>query len=103
MNPTIEKIQSLINSHKVFIFIKGTPEAPRCGFSANTVSILSNMGVDFDSYDILTDPELRQTIKEFSNWPTFPQIYVNGQLLGGNDILTEMYHSGELADELSKN
>jgi monothiol glutaredoxin len=102
MNPIHEKIQSLINSNKVFLFIKGTPEAPRCGFSANTMSILSNMGVEYGSFDILTDPELRQSIKEFSKWPTFPQIYVNGQLLGGNDILTEMYHSGQLADELSK-
>ena len=92
-----EKIEELLKSSDVFLFMKGVPKAPQCGFSANTVAILSTLGIPFKSFDILVDPELRQTLKEYSNWPTYPQLYHKGQLVGGNDIITEMYQSGELA------
>jgi monothiol glutaredoxin len=94
------KIQDLVGSSDTFLFMKGSPEAPRCGFSANTVAILANLGVDFKTFDILSDPEIRQGVKEFSNWPTYPQLYHKGQLVGGNDIITEMFHSGELEQTL---
>lgn len=90
------KIQGLIDSAKVFLFMKGTPEQPACGFSANTVEVLQKLNITFSSYNILEDPTLRQDLKEFSNWPTYPQLYVDGKLIGGNDIITEMAESGEL-------
>ena len=92
-----EKIENLLASSNVFLFMKGIPGAPQCGFSANTVAMLSSLKVPFKSFDILEDPELRQCLKEQSNWPTYPQLYFKGELVGGNDILTEMYQSGELA------
>ncbi|MCY4523940.1 MAG: Grx4 family monothiol glutaredoxin [Halobacteriovoraceae bacterium] len=94
---TKEKIEKLLNSSDAFLFMKGVPTAPQCGFSANTVAILSSLGVPFKSFDILEDPELRQAVKEHSSWPTYPQLYYKKQLVGGNDIITEMYQSGELA------
>lgn len=91
-----EKIQSLIHSSNVVLFMKGNPQFPQCGFSANVVGILNQLGKPFKTFDILSDPEVRQGLKEYSNWPTFPQLYVKGDLVGGNDILTEMYQQGEL-------
>lgn len=93
---TNERIQSLIGSKPVFLFMKGSPDYPQCGFSMRAVSILKAMNVDFGSFDILSDPEIRQGVKDFSNWPTFPQLYVNQQLVGGSDIMMEMWESGEL-------
>jgi monothiol glutaredoxin len=98
-----KQIESLINSSKVVLFMKGNAEMPMCGFSANSVAILKNLGVPFKTFNILNDPEIRQGLKEFSNWPTYPQLYVNGQLVGGNDILTEMYRNGEIQDFLKNN
>jgi len=98
-----KQIESLINSSKVVLFMKGNAEMPMCGFSANSVAILKNLGVPFKTFNILNDPEIRQGLKEFSNWPTYPQLYVNGQLLGGNDILTEMYRNGEIQEFLKNN
>ena len=93
----IELIEQQINSNPVVLYMKGSPQAPQCGFSANAVKILSACGVqDFFSVDVLADPEIRQGIKEYSNWPTIPQLYVNGEFVGGSDIMTEMYQSGEL-------
>jgi monothiol glutaredoxin len=92
-----ERIEDLIKSHQTFLFMKGTPEKPRCGFSANTCGILSELGVTFNSFDILSDTDIRQGVKDYSNWPTYPQLYHKGELVGGNDILTELYNSGELA------
>lgn len=97
------QIETLLNSSKVVLFMKGNAQMPMCGFSANTVSILKHLGVSFKTFNILNDPEIRQGLKEFSNWPTYPQLYVNGKLLGGNDIITEMYQSGELQDYLKNN
>ena len=95
-----EQLKSLIGSSKVVLFMKGNSEMPQCGFSANTVAILKHLGVGFNTFNILNDPEVRQGLKEFSNWPTYPQLYVGGKLIGGNDIVTEMYQSGELQEYL---
>ena len=94
------QIEGLLNSSKVVLFMKGNAEAPQCGFSANTVSILRKVGVSFKTFNILNDPEIRQGLKEFSNWPTYPQLYIGGRLIGGNDIVTEMHQSGELQEFL---
>ena len=103
MEETIKtRIEELINSDKVFLFMKGTPEQPRCGFSMRVVNILHELNVTFKSFDILTDENVRQSIKEFANWPTFPQLWVNGKLIGGCDIITEMYQSGELKRTLEQ-
>lgn len=94
------QIETLLQSSKVVLFMKGNSEMPQCGFSANTVAILKQLGVGFSTFNILNDPDVRQGLKEYSNWPTYPQLYVNGKLIGGNDIVTEMYQSGELQDYL---
>lgn len=98
-----ELIEQQVNSNPVVLFMKGTPEQPQCGFSANAVKILNACGVqNFYSVDVLADPEIRQGIKEYSNWPTIPQLYINGEFVGGSDIMTEMYQSGELQKLLEK-
>lgn len=97
------QIASLLNSSKVVLFMKGNADMPMCGFSANTVAILKHLAVPFKTFNILNDPEIRQGLKDFSNWPTFPQLYVGGKLIGGNDIVTEMYKSGELQEFLKNN
>ncbi len=97
------QIETLLKSSKVVLFMKGNSQAPQCGFSANSVAILKNLGVPFKTFNILNDPEIRQGLKEYSNWPTYPQLYVNNKLLGGNDIITEMFQNGELQDYLKTN
>ncbi len=97
------QIKNLLGSSKIVLFMKGNAQMPQCGFSANSVAILKHLGVGFNTFNILNDPEIRQGLKEFSNWPTYPQLYVNGKLLGGNDIITEMYQSGELQEYITKN
>ncbi len=94
------QIEKLLKSSKVVLFMKGNASAPQCGFSANSIAILKQVGVPFKTFNILNDPEVRQGLKEFSNWPTYPQLYVNGKLIGGNDIVTEMYQNGELQEYL---
>lgn len=94
------RIKSLINSSSIFLFMKGTPQAPQCGFSANVVRILDSFHVSYNSFNILSDMDIREGVKAFSNWPTYPQLYINGQLVGGSDIITEMYQSGELKEAL---
>ncbi|MEE3718319.1 Grx4 family monothiol glutaredoxin [Tumidithrix elongata RA019] len=97
MNPIIQtKIEGQINNNKIMIYMKGTPSMPQCGFSAATIQVFSALGYPFETYDILQDPEIRQGIKEFSNWPTIPQVYVNGEFVGGCDIVMEMHKQGEL-------
>ncbi len=95
-----ERIESVINSDKMVLFMKGNAEFPQCGFSANTVAILKHLGKSFTTFDILQDMDIRQGLKEYSNWPTFPQLYVNGKMIGGNDIITEMFENGELKEYL---
>lgn len=94
------QIENLIGSSKVVLFMKGNAEMPMCGFSANTVAILKHLGVPFKTFNILNDPDVRQGLKDYSNWPTYPQLYVGGRLIGGNDIVTQMYQSGELQEFL---
>jgi len=95
-----EAIQGAIADNEVILFMKGTPERPMCGFSARTVAALEALGTEFAAVDILPDPRIRQQLSSISNWPTIPQLFVRGQLIGGCDIVTEMYESGELADVL---
>ena len=99
-NPIRDAIADAIASHKVILFMKGTPEAPACGFSARTVAALQSLDVPFAAVDILPDPRLRQELSAISNWPTIPQLFANGELVGGCDIVTEMHESGELAEAL---
>lgn len=94
------KIQSLLGGSKVVLFMKGTKTFPQCGFSAKVVGILREVGVDFQAHNILLDPDLREGLKRYSNWPTYPQLYVDGKLVGGCDIVTDLYESGQLAQML---
>lgn len=96
MSEVIEKIENEIKNNKVVIFMKGTPEAPQCGFSAASVEILKGFPYPFKGINILANPEIRESLPEYSNWPTFPQIFVDGKLVGGCDILHELRDSGEL-------
>jgi monothiol glutaredoxin len=92
-----ELIKEQVTQNKVMLYMKGSPDFPQCGFSANVVKLLRTCGVkDIASANVLEDPDLRQGIKDFSNWPTVPQLYVNGEFIGGSDILTEMFQNGEL-------
>eukprot|EP00163_Fabomonas_tropica_P028283 TRINITY_DN5723_c0_g1_i1.p1 TRINITY_DN5723_c0_g1~~TRINITY_DN5723_c0_g1_i1.p1 ORF type:complete len:206 (+),score=48.35 TRINITY_DN5723_c0_g1_i1:744-1361(+) len=97
-----ERLKALTHQAPVMLFMKGQPSAPQCGFSRKIVDLLNSKGVKFDSFDILGDNEVRQGLKTFSNWPTFPQLYIQGELVGGLDIVTEMAESGELEEMLSK-
>jgi monothiol glutaredoxin len=96
-----KRIESLIATSPVFVFMKGNKLMPQCGFSNNVVQILHNLGIPFETFDVLSDMEIRQGIKDYSNWPTIPQVYVKGEFLGGSDILIEMYNSGELREKLA--
>ena len=98
----VERIEHMINDNKVFLFMKGEPNNPMCGFSAQVVHILRDLDVEFESFNILSDPGIRQTLKEYANWPTFPQLWVNGELIGGCDIITEMAQTGDLQKVLSE-
>ena len=93
-------IQKAIGEERVMLFMKGTPDAPRCGFSARTVSILDALGVEYGAMDVLPDPRIREELSGVSNWPTIPQLFVSGELVGGADIAMEMFQSGELAQLL---
>ncbi|PSF33104.1 monothiol glutaredoxin, Grx4 family [Aphanothece hegewaldii CCALA 016] len=97
MNPEVkEKIDQLVADNKVLVFMKGSKLMPQCGFSNNVVQILNTLGIPYETVDILQDYEIRQGIKEYSNWPTIPQVYINGEFVGGSDILIELYQNGEL-------
>ena len=96
------RIDAMLNENKIVLFMKGSPQFPQCGFSARAVAILGELGAEFHSVDILQDPEMRQGIKDYGNWPTIPQLYVNKELIGGSDIMMEMFESGELQTVLEK-
>ena len=98
--PLREQIQHAIDDNPVLLFMKGTPEQPMCGFSARTVAILQSVGRPFAAVDVLPDPRIRQELSALSNWPTIPQLFIDGELVGGCDIVTEMYESGELQQAL---
>ncbi len=99
-NPMRDAIQEAIDENPVILFMKGNPDAPACGFSARTVGILQSVGARFAAVDILPDPRIRQELSAISNWPTIPQLFIDGELVGGCDIVTEMYQSGELQQAL---
>lgn len=99
-NPLRDAIASAIAEHEVLLFMKGSPEQPACGFSARTVAALQGVGSEFAAIDILPDPRIRQELSAISNWPTIPQLFVDGELVGGADIVSEMYETGELAQVL---
>lgn len=102
-NPVFDQIRHDLSNNDVVLYMKGTPAFPQCGFSAAVVQVLNHMGVKFKGVDILTDPALRDGIKQFSNWPTLPQLYIKSQFIGGCDIVREMYQTGELAELMQKN
>jgi len=95
-----EQIVDDINSNSIILYMKGTKEMPQCGFSNNVVQILNSLGVEFNTFDVLSDFAIREGIKEYSDWPTIPQVYLKGEFLGGSDILIEMYNSGSLKEKI---
>jgi len=101
-NPAFERIESDVKSNPVVLFMKGTPVFPQCGFSARVVQILSHLGVPFKGVNVLEDMEVRDGIKAYTNWPTIPQLYVNGEFVGGCDIVMEMFQAGELQSMLKE-
>ncbi|MEO1591798.1 MAG: Grx4 family monothiol glutaredoxin [Cyanobacteria bacterium J06632_22] len=99
MTPEVKaKIDSLVSDHKIMVFMKGTKLMPQCGFSNNVVQILNTLGAPFETADVLADYDIRQGIKEYSNWPTIPQVYINGEFVGGSDIMIELYQNGQLQE-----
>jgi monothiol glutaredoxin len=100
MSETQQRIEKILTENKVVLFMKGTPQFPMCGFSARASAILADLGAQFHSVNILEDQELREGIKVYGNWPTIPQLYINKQLIGGSDIMMEMYETGELEKAL---
>lgn len=102
MSDTRKTIESQVADNKVILYMKGTKDMPQCGFSAKVVQILNSHGVDFETVDVLADPEIRQGIKDYSNWPTLPQLYVGGKFIGGCDICVELDQTGELESILSE-
>ena len=96
MTDTQSRIAQIVESNDVVLFMKGTPLFPQCGFSSRAIAILEHLGVDYETVDVLQDQEIRQGIKQFSDWPTIPQLYVKGEFVGGSDIMMEMYEAGEL-------
>lgn len=101
MSDIQDQIKQTVESNDIVLFMKGTPQFPQCGFSGRAVQILQACGAEFAAVDVLSDPEVREGIKQYSNWPTIPQLYVKGQFLGGSDIMMEMYENGELEQALS--
>ena len=103
MNPDIKaKIEEYLGAKRVVLFMKGTASFPQCGFSARAVAILKEVGADFNTVDVLADDDIRSGIKEYGNWPTIPQLYVDKKLVGGSDIMMEMFEAGELQDLINK-
>ena len=101
MTPEVkEKIDNLVQQNKIMVFMKGSKLMPMCGFSNNVVQIINTLGVAYETFDILEDPEMRQGIKDYSNWPTIPQVYINGEFIGGSDIMIELYQKGELQQKV---
>ena len=99
MTPEVQqRLDQIVQSNKIVVFMKGTKLMPQCGFSNNVVQILNVLGAPFETVDVLSDYDVRQGIKEYSNWPTIPQVYLNGEFLGGSDILVELYQKGELQE-----
>lgn len=101
MTPELkDRIDKLVQENKVLVFMKGNKLMPQCGFSNNVVQILNTLGVPYQTVDVLADPEIRQGIKEYSNWPTIPQVYINGEFVGGSDVMIELFQNGELQQKV---
>ncbi|MFB2881548.1 Grx4 family monothiol glutaredoxin [Floridanema aerugineum] len=101
MTPELkDRIDKLVKDNKVLVFMKGNKLMPQCGFSNNVVQILNTLGVPYQTVDVLADPEIRQGIKEYSNWPTIPQVYINGEFVGGSDVMIELFQNGELQQKV---
>ncbi len=96
-----ERVRELVGSDDIFLLIKGTPQRPQCGFSANTVAIMDALDVPYRTFDVLSDESIRDAAKTFAGWPTFPQVYIRGEFIGGNDIVSEMHSTGELREIVS--
>ena len=94
--PALDRVEKMISSADVFLFMKGIPEQPQCGFSANTVALLETVGAPYGTFDVLSDESIREATKQYASWPTFPQLWVRGEFIGGNDIMMEMLQTGEL-------
>ncbi len=94
----IERVRALVGEEDVFLLIKGTPQRPQCGFSANTVAVMDSLDVPYRTFDVLSDEAIRDAAKKFAGWPTFPQVFVRGEFIGGNDIVSEMHSTGELRE-----
>ena len=101
MTDVRERIDAIVKNNDIVLFMKGTPLFPQCGFSSRAVAILDHLGVKFETVDVLQDPEIRQGIKDYSDWPTVPQLYVKGEFVGGSDIMMEMFEAGELQQLLT--
>lgn len=101
MSDTQQRISEMVEKSKVVLFMKGTRTMPQCGFSARAIAMLEHLGTEYRTFDVLSDPEVRQGIKDFANWPTIPQLYVNGEFVGGSDIMMQMFESGELAQTIT--
>ena len=101
MSDIQDRIKQTVESNDIVLFMKGSPQFPQCGFSGRAVQLLQACGAQFAAVDVLSDPDVREGIKQYSNWPTIPQLYVKGQFVGGSDIMMEMYESGELAQALT--
>lgn len=101
MTETIDKIKSQIEGNDIILYMKGSPQLPQCGFSSRASQILNTFDVDYAYVDVLANPDIRQTLPQYAQWPTFPQLYIKGELVGGCDIISELYESGELADMIS--
>jgi monothiol glutaredoxin len=97
INPVVDRIKGIVEGHPIVLFMKGTPQFPMCGFSSRTSQALKSAGAQFHSVNVLEDPEIRANLPRFSDWPTFPQLFINGELIGGCDITVELFESGELA------
>ena len=100
--PVQDFLTQFTTENKVVLFMKGSPTSPQCGFSANAAGILSSYGIEYSHFDVLSDPDVREGVKDFSQWPTLPQIYIGGEFMGGSDILTQMHQSGELGTALEE-
>lgn len=101
MSDTNARIDEMVKGNDVFLFMKGTPDMPQCGFSMRAVAILNHLGANYQSFNVLADPDVRQGIKGYSDWPTIPQLYVRGEFVGGSDIMMEMFENGELAQVIA--